>query len=66
MVKTLPFPMQGLVAGVGLIPGKGGKIPHVLLSKKPKHNRSSVVTNSMKTLKIAYIKKKKNLTNFKL
>ena len=42
-----------------MIPGPGAKIPHALWPK-PKHkNRSTIVTNSIKTLKMVRIKKKK-------
>ena len=39
---------------VGLIPGQGYKTPH---SSRPKNvNRSSILTNSMKTFRTVYIK----------
>ena len=45
---------------VGSIPGWGGKNPHALRSKN--QNRSNIVANSIKTLKMVHIqKKKKNL-----
>ena len=50
MVKTSP-PNTG---GVGLIPGGAAKIP---LAAWPK-NQSSLVTDSVKTLKMVHIKKK--------
>ena len=38
---------------------QGGKIPHALQAKKTKtENRKNVVTNSIKTLKMAHISKK--------
>jgi len=45
-VKTSPSSARG----VGLIPGREAKIPHASWPKKTK-NRSSVVTNSITTLK---------------
>ena len=57
MVKTL----TSNAGGAGLIPGLGAKILHALQPKKKKkniNNRSSIVTNSIKTLKMVYIKKK--------
>ena len=55
MVKTLP----SNAGGAGSILGWGAKIPHALRPKKPKHkkNRSNIVTNSIKTLKMVHIKK---------
>ena len=53
MVKTSP----SKAGGVGSIPGLGAKIPHAL---RPK-NRSDIVTDSIKTLKLVHIKKKKIL-----
>ena len=38
-----------------MIPGQGTKIPHASWSIK--QNRSNIVTNSIKTLKMAHIKK---------
>ena len=54
MVETL-LPNAG---GTGLIPDQGAGIPHA------SQNRSNIVTNSIKTLKIVHIKKKilKNTT----
>ena len=52
MVKTL----ASNEGHVGLIPHQGYKTPH---SSRPKNvNRSSILTNSMKTFKTVYIKKK--------
>ena len=53
MVKALP-------SGGGLIPGWGTKIPHFSLRAKKKKNlkTSDTVTNSIKTLRRAHIKKK--------
>ena len=45
--------------GAGSIPGQGAKIPHALRPKN--QNISSIVTNSIKTLKMVHIKKKKVL-----
>ena len=50
VIKTSP----SNAGGVGLIPGLAAKIP---LAAWPK-NQSSVVTDSIKTLKTVYIKKK--------
>ena len=49
----LHFPMQ---ESSGSIPGGGAKIPHALWPKN--QNRSNVVINSIKTLKMSHIKKK--------
>ena len=59
LAKTSPSDAEG----VGLIPGQGAKIsdascPPPSKKKKPKGNRSSIVANSIKTLKIVHIKKK--------
>ena len=40
----------------GLISGRGAKIPHALWPKKLKQNKSSIVTNSIMTLKMVHIK----------
>ena len=40
-----------------LFPGQGAEEPTCLEAKKPKQNRSNIVTNSIKTLKMAHIKK---------
>ena len=46
--------------GLGSIPGQRAKIPYTLWPKNPKiKNRSSIVTNLIKTLKMVHIKKKK-------
>ena len=52
-------------SGVGLIPGQGAMIPHATWSKNQnRNNRSNIVTNSVKTLKMIHIntnlKKKKS------
>ena len=57
-VVKLPLPMRGY----RLIPGKGGKIPHTLGPKNQnfkKEDRSNIVTNSIKTLKMVHDQKKK-------
>ena len=58
MVKTLP----SNAGGTRLIPGRGAGIPHVSQPKNQNINRSNIVTNSIKMLKIIHIKKnlKKN------
>ena len=54
MVQTSPSNM-GVVCS---IPGQGVKIPHVLWPKKQNiNNRSNIVTNSIKTLKVVLVKK---------
>ena len=53
MDKTLPSNRRGASS----IPGQADKIPH---AKKPKHkNSNNIITNSIKTLKMVYVKKKK-------
>ena len=48
-VKTLPSNAMG----VALIPGWGARIPHALWSKKQNvNNRSNIVTNSIRTIKM--------------
>ena len=60
MVKTAP----SIAEGVGWIPDQEAKI-HALWPKtktwggEGKRNRNSVVTNSVKTLEVVHIKKKK-------
>ena len=45
MVKTSPFNTEGAVS----IPDQGAKLPHATQSKNQNiHNRSSIVTNSIK------------------
>ena len=54
VVKTSP----SNAGSAGSIPGWGAKIPHALQPKNQKtENRSSIVTNSIKTLKMVHIKK---------
>ena len=55
------WPSNG--GNTGSIPGQGAQIPHGSQSKKTKHenNRSNIVPNSIKTLKVVHIKKKKEL-----
>ena len=55
MVKTLPLDSGGMSS----VPGWGTKIPHASWSKD--QNRSIIITNSLKTLKMVHIKKKKKL-----
>ena len=48
--------------GAGSTPSRGGAKIHMLFGQKTiTRSRSSIVTNSMKTLKMVHIKKKKNL-----
>ena len=46
MIRTLP----SNAGGASSIPGQGAKIPHAL--RPESQNRSSIVTNSVKTIKI--------------
>ena len=47
--------------GEGLILGWGAKIPHAFWPENQnKNNRSNIVTNPIKTLKLVHIKIKKN------
>ena len=48
--SLLPFPMQGWT------PNLGAKIPDASGPKNQKVDRSNIVTNSMKTLKMVHIK----------
>ena len=50
----LCLPMQG---GPGLIPDWGAEIPHTSRPKTKTQNRSNVVTNPIKTLKMVHIRK---------
>ena len=60
MVKVKTSPSN--TGGEGLIPGQGAKIPHASWPKNQNiKNRSNVVTNSISTLKMVHIKKKKSL-----
>ena len=47
--------------GAGLIPGQGAKISPAFWPQNPKKYTSNVVTNSIKTIKMAHFKKKKSL-----
>ena len=58
MVEILPFN----TGGAGLIAGLGVKIPHPTSHRQKKknqsiNNRSNIVTNSIKALKMVHIKK---------
>ena len=57
MVRTLP----SSAGGMGSIPGQGVKIPHGSGPKKIQNinNRSNITTNSIKTLEMVHIQKKK-------
>ena len=68
MEWTRDFPSSSVVktspsnAGVvGSIPGWGARIPRLVAKKTKTENRRNTVTNSVKTLKMVPIKKKKNL-----
>ena len=50
MVKTSP-------SNVGVIPGQAAKTPHASWPKNQNMNRSNIVTDSIKTLKMVHIKK---------
>ena len=58
VVKTSPSSAEG----VGLIPGWGAKIPRCLVAREPKQkkDRSNIVTNSVKTVKMVHIKTQQN------
>ena len=43
--------------GTGSIPGREAKIPRASLKNQNRNNRSNIVTSSIKTLKLAHIKK---------
>ena len=66
MVKTPP----SNVVGVGAIPSRGAKTPCLMTEKptiaKTKQNKSNIVTNSIKTLKMVHIYQKKNIMKKKL
>ena len=51
----MPFP----TGGAGSTPGCGAKTPGALGPKNKTENRNNIVTNSMKTLKMVHIKKRK-------
>ena len=68
MEWTRDFPSSSVVktspsnAGVvGSIPGWGARIPRLVAKKTKTENSRNTVTNSVKTLKMVHIKKKKNL-----
>ena len=52
MVKT----SASNAGGTGLIPDLGAKIPHASQSKRPKYKTGTIVTNSVKALKVVHIK----------
>ena len=57
VIKTSP----SNAGGAGSIPGRGAKISHASWPKKPNHkNKNNIVTNSIKTLKMVHIKRKKS------
>ena len=56
VVKTLP----SNAGNKGSIPGWGAMSPHVLWPKSKKH-KIETITNSIKTLKMVHLKKKKSL-----
>ena len=47
--------------GVGLIPGRGAKIPTCLVARKQNIKQKQYCSKLYKTLKMVHIKKKKNL-----
>ena len=49
--------------GTGSIPGREAKIPRASLKNQNRNNRSNIVTSSIKTLKLAHIKKNFFLKN---
>ena len=59
VVKTLP----SNPGGASSIPGQGVRIPLALQPEQNKaKNRGNIITNSIKTLKMVHIKKKKKNT----
>ena len=57
VIKTSP----SIAGGAGLIPGQGAKTTQASWPKKPNHkNKNNTVTNSIKTLKMVHIKRKKS------
>ena len=50
-------PSPSNTVGAGLILAAVAKIPHALCQQTENINRSNIVTNSIKTLKMAHIKK---------
>ena len=61
MVKTLPSNAEG----AGLFPGQGPKIPQASQQKTKTWNRSSIATNSLKTLKMIHINSNNKNNNLK-
>jgi len=57
VVKTSP----SNVGGADSVPGRGAKIPHAWGPKTQNLKHSTIITNSVKTLKMVHIKKKKTL-----
>ena len=51
---------------MGSVPGQGAKITHALPSKNQNIKEKQYLTNSMKTLKMVHIKKKKIFENKKI
>ena len=58
MVRTSP----SNAVGIGSIPGQGAEILHAFWPKDQNMKQKQYVTNSIKTLKIVHIKKKKSET----
>ena len=57
VVKTSPSRAEG----VGSVPGWGAKIAYASVAKKTKHETEAILlTNSIKTLKVVHIKRKKS------
>ena len=54
-VKTMPSKAEGL----GLIPGWGAGAPHASQPKHKNIKQKHIAVNSIKTLKMVYVKKKK-------
>ena len=65
MVQWLTSPPNA--GRVGAVPGREAKILQCLTAKKAKHKTEAIniVRDSIKTLKMGHIKKKKTLKNFK-
>ena len=58
IVKTAPSNAGG-AGSIPAIPGRGAKIPHAWQPKNQNiNNKSNIVTNSIKTLKMVHVKKR--------
>ena len=57
MSKLIELHFKNSWIGAGSIPGQEAKILHPPWPKNPKHNRSNIVANSVKILKMVHMKK---------